>query len=436
MPDLWMDVDIALSEVPVNLMPLIDDTDFKTIEDSIAYNASGMDLRWNFVTTGGAMTSTPVTPTSAGAHDWTHQGDGLYTLEIPATSGTINNDTEGFGWFSGKITGVLPFRGPTIGFRAAALNDALIDGGDNLDVNVTQFGGSNGTFSGGRPETNATHWGGTAVGSANVLIDGAITAAKIAGDAIDASKIASDAISEIQAGLATASDLTDIETVTDKLNTALESDGSSGWQFTSLALENAPSGGGGTDWTADERTAIRAILGIPGSGTTPADPSTGILDTIRDLVVTVDTVADGIKAKTDNLPSDPADQSLLEAAITTATSPLATASSLSTVASNVAAILADTGTDGVVVAAGSKAGYELASGERDAIAAAILDLAAGIQTDWTLRQALRVILAVAAGKISGADTSTVTIRDPGDTKDRVVATVAAGGRTAVTYDKT
>lgn len=42
---------------------------------------------------------------------------------------------------------------------------------------------------------------------------------------------------------------------------------------------------GSSDWTANERTAIRAILGIPSSGTTPADPSTGILDTIRDQVV-------------------------------------------------------------------------------------------------------------------------------------------------------
>lgn len=59
-------------------------------------------------------------------------------------------------------------------------------------------------------------------------------------------------------------------------------------QFTANALELAPSGGGGgggTDWTADERTAIKAILGIPSSGTTPADPTTGILDTIRDQVV-------------------------------------------------------------------------------------------------------------------------------------------------------
>ena len=125
--DMWMDVDAALAEVPINVMPLIDDADFKTVEDALTYDQAGMDLRWNFVTTAGAMTSTPVTPTTGGVHDWTNQGDGLYTLEIPDTGGTVNNDTEGFGWFSGKITGVLPFRGPVIGFRAAGLNDLMID---------------------------------------------------------------------------------------------------------------------------------------------------------------------------------------------------------------------------------------------------------------------------------------------------------------------
>lgn len=142
MPDLWMDVDAALAEVPVNIAPLIDDTDFKTVEDAVAYNASGMDLRWNFVTTAGAFTSTAVTPTTAGTYDWAHQGDGMYSIEIPATGGaSINNDTEGFGWFTGKITGVLPFRGPIIGFRAAGLNNALIDG-TTIDVNVTKVGGN------------------------------------------------------------------------------------------------------------------------------------------------------------------------------------------------------------------------------------------------------------------------------------------------------
>lgn len=58
-----------------------------------------------------------------------------------------------------------------------------------LGVNVVNFGGSAGTFASGRPEVNASHWGGTAVASANVLIDGAITAAKIASDAITSAKI-------------------------------------------------------------------------------------------------------------------------------------------------------------------------------------------------------------------------------------------------------
>lgn len=38
----------------------------------------------------------------------------------------------------------------------------------NAPVNVAQFGGTNGTFSSGRPEVNASHWGGTAVASTEV----------------------------------------------------------------------------------------------------------------------------------------------------------------------------------------------------------------------------------------------------------------------------
>ena len=62
----------------------------------------------------------------------------------------------------------------------------------------------------------------------------------------------------------------------------------------------------------------------------------------------LDTEVGAIKAKTDNLPTDPADQSAVEAAITAATSGLATAANLATltayVDTEVAAILEDTGT--------------------------------------------------------------------------------------------
>lgn len=138
---IHIDVDAAVT-VPVNIMPLMDDTDFITRETGIAYNQAGMDLVWNFITSAGVITQTAVTPTTSGDYDWTHVGDGMYKIEIPASGGaSINNDTEGTGYFTGICTGVLAWRSPDIIFRAAALNDALIDGGDVLDVSVTELGG-------------------------------------------------------------------------------------------------------------------------------------------------------------------------------------------------------------------------------------------------------------------------------------------------------
>lgn len=128
MSEIWADVDAALSEVPVNIVALIDDTDFKTREESVVYNQAGLDLVWNFVTTAGAYTQTAVTPTTAGNYDWTNQGNGMYSIEMPASGGaSINNDTEGFGWFTGFATGILPWRGPIMGFRAAGINNKMID---------------------------------------------------------------------------------------------------------------------------------------------------------------------------------------------------------------------------------------------------------------------------------------------------------------------
>lgn len=81
-------------------------------------------------------------------------------------------------------------------------------------VNVTQFGGSSGTFSGGRPEVNMSHITGSSVSTttaqigvrvvsmandsvtANAIQDGAIDAATFANDAITAASIATDAITD------------------------------------------------------------------------------------------------------------------------------------------------------------------------------------------------------------------------------------------------
>lgn len=55
----------------------------------------------------------------------------------------------------------------------------------------------------------------------------------------------------------------------------------------------------------------------------------------------------------------------------------------------------------------------------------------------TIEQALRLILSALAGKASGGGTTTITFRDTGDSKDRIVATVDANGnRTDVVLDAT
>ena len=131
---------------------------------------------------------------------------------------------------------------------------------------------------------------------------GVITAGKFAAGAIDANALAADAALEIvedilQADLAGYAVDSNIATTIYRLFVMTEADGAD-FRFTTNALEQAPAGGGGggTDWTANERTAIRSILGVPTSGTTPTDPTVGILDEIRDktALITTGTIASSI----------------------------------------------------------------------------------------------------------------------------------------------
>lgn len=168
MPDLYMDVDVGLSEVPVNIMALIDDTDFKSIEADVNYNAAGLVLVWHFTTTAGVYSQTAVIPTNTGGnYDWVEQGNGMFTIEIPASGGvSINNDTEGFGWFTGIATGILPWRGPVIGFRKASMNNVMIDNGTLQDNLEDMFDGTG--YVGGVivQQADVTKWIGTAAHTA------------------------------------------------------------------------------------------------------------------------------------------------------------------------------------------------------------------------------------------------------------------------------
>ena len=90
---------------------------------------------------------------------------------------------------------------------------------------------------------------------------------------------------------------------------------------------------------------------------------------------------------------------------------------LDTVDSNVDAILADTGTDGVVLSAAG--------------ADAILDEV--VVGSYTMRQLLKVFASALAGKLSGGGTTTLTFRGVDDASDVIVATVdASGNRSGIT----
>lgn len=157
----------------------------------------------------------------------------------------------------------------------------------------------------------------------------------------------------------------------------------------------------------------------------------------------VDTEVAAIKAKTDNLPTDPADASDIAASFTTVNATLATIAGY--IDTEVAAIKAKTDNLPVDPADASDIAAEfdvvnaaiaaLSIPTANTNADALLDRANGIETGLTLRQALRIVAAVLAGKSSGHPGSPV-YRDINDLKDRVVATVSSGNRSVVTLDLT
>ena len=93
--------------IVVSVGPLIDDTDFKSLETAIAYNKSGMSVDL-FRETATGVTKDDLTLTSGGVNDWTHKGNAVYEIEITAAQ----NNTEGTLWVVGICDGVLVFESP------------------------------------------------------------------------------------------------------------------------------------------------------------------------------------------------------------------------------------------------------------------------------------------------------------------------------------
>ena len=90
-----------------------------------------------------------------------------------------------------------------------------------------------------------------------------------------------------------------------------------------------------------------------------------------------------------------------------------------------------------VLAANAIGSSQIAASGAQKVADELLDRTDGVEAGLTLRGALRVALTALAGKVSGAATTAVLVRNTADTKTRISATVDAdGNRSAVTLDAT
>ncbi len=167
--------------------------------------------------------------------------------------------------------------------------------------------------------------------------------------------------------------------------TVTEDTGTGAYKY---AMAQADTNGNDVSFVFSAATAMPVCVNIV---TTAADPTDGAAFGLSTVTA--------INAKTTNLPSDPADASDIAASFATVNASLGT---VPTAIQN---------------------------------ADALLDRTAGVETNRTVRQGLRLMLSALAGKLSGAATTTVTIRDTNDGINRIVATVDSNGnRSAVTLD--
>lgn len=238
---------------------------------------------------------------------------------------------------------------------------------------------------------------------ADEITAGLITATAIAADALTAAKIAADVTTELQSGLATAAALSTVESKIDTLDTVadaiLADTGTDGVVLANDAITAAKIAAdaiGSSELAASAISEIQSGLstldaaGVRSAvGLASANLDTQ-LGTIDDLL---DTEVAAIKAKTDNLPADPADASHIAALI----------DALPTANEN---------------------------------ADALLDRASAVD-GYTVRQLLRLVGASLVGEVSGAATATVVFRAADDSKVRITATTTSDGdRSAVVLDAT
>lgn len=241
----------------------------------------------------------------------------------------------------------------TVRLGLTALPNAAAEAAGGLYTRGTGAGQIN-QAANGQVDTNITHAAGTAWGS------GAITAASIATGAIDADAIADNAI---DAGAIAANAITSAKIATGAIAAAT---------FAAGAIDAAAlAADAGTEIaTAVWASGTRSLTVIDEDSTT-LDLNATILAAIGMATGNLDTQLADIEGKVDDLETRLGTPSDLGSGATVAANLVdiegqtdnlsAIETKIDTIDTNVDSILADTGTDGVVVAAASKTGYTLST---------------------------------------------------------------------------
>lgn len=257
--------------------------------------------------------------------------------------------------------------------------------------------------------------------TATAIATDAITAAKIAADAIGASELAADAVTEIQAGLATAAALATVQADTDDIQARLPAALVGGRMDSSVGA-----------MAADVVTATAIAADAIGSSELAATAVAEIADQVWDEVLAGHLTAGstGAALNAAGAAGDPWGTAL-PGAYGAGTAGKIVGDNLNATVSSRAT---QTSVDDLPTNAELTTALDAlptAAENADAVWDEAVDGAV------TARQSLRLANSANGGKLSGAATTNVLIRDLADTKNRVDATVdSSGNRTAVTRDLT
>lgn len=188
-------LDIRCNKSTYQMPPLRYEVLQATVFDALVTNAAGgangllLSLASNQVDVGKWLGTAVSTPTVAGvpnvnAKTWNDLATVALPL-VPTVAGRTLDVTAtgeaGIDWANiGGPTTAVNLSGTTVKTATDVETDtqdiqgrlpAALGANGNIKADVRDFSGTAGTFSGGRPEVNASHWGGTAVASANVRAD-------------------------------------------------------------------------------------------------------------------------------------------------------------------------------------------------------------------------------------------------------------------------